>query len=275
MKEKILEELFTHINDMRYTINTINIANLNLDNPPKASIDKSSREWLFFYDECQDFMIQFSQEFDMEKLRQELDVRENYIYEERLTTIERELKKIERQTKLKHVKKAEIMSVSKPKKIFISHSTKDKAYAKALVELFEDIGIQENQMFCSSLREYGVKIGEDIYGRLKSEFNIYDLWVFFILSHNYYNSPASLNEMGAAWVLQKDYLSVLLPGFSFKDIKGAINPNKIGIQLKSPEIDAMLNDLKDQICNTFDCKISQNRWERIRKEFINKVNQIR
>ena len=49
-------------------------------------------------------------------------------------------------------------------------------------------------------------MGEDIYERFKSEFNSYDLWVFFMLSDNYYSSPVSLNEMGAAWILQKKYL---------------------------------------------------------------------
>lgn len=247
---------------------------MNFNNPPEASIDKSSREWVLFYDECQDFIAQFSQEFDMGILQQELEVRGNCINKRTLTTIERELKKVERQAKMQSVEKIESKSILKPKKIFISHSSKDMPYAQALVELFEDIGVQENQIFCSSLREYGIKIGEDIYERLKSEFNSYDLWVFFMLSDNYYNSAASLNEMGAAWVLQNNYLSVLLPGFSFKDIEGAINPNKIGIQLKSPEVEVMLNDLKDEICNTFSCKISQNRWERIRKDFINKINNV-
>lgn len=148
---------------------------------------------------------------------------------------------------------------------------KDIEYTKALVELLEGIGVKEKQIFCSSLREYGVKVGEDIYERLKSEFNSYDLWVFFILSDNYYGSPVSLNEMGAAWILQKKYLFILLPGFNFENIKGAINPNKIGIQLSSSEIKLLLNDLKDEICKTFYCQISNNKWERIRDKFIDKV----
>ena len=77
--------------------------------------------------------------------------------------------------------------------------------------------------------------------------------------------------MGAAWILQKKYLFILLPGFNFENIKGAINPNKIGIQLSSSEIKLLLNDLKDEICKTFYCQISNNKWERIRDKFIDKV----
>lgn len=274
MKEKILEQLFEHIANMRYILSVGEVANLNFDNPPEPSIDKSSREWGLFYDECQDFITKFMQEFDFSKLQKELEGGGVCIYERTLTVIERELRKIERQTKLLNTEKEEQISMARSKKIFISHSSEDGEYVRALVELLEGIGIQENQMFCSSLREYGVKIGEDIYERLKSEFHTYDLWVFFILSNNYYNSIACLNEMGAAWVLQKDYLSILLPDFNFSEIKGAINPNRIGIQLNSSEIESMLNDLKDNLCEKFDCTISQNRWERVRKEFINKIHTL-
>ena len=275
MKEEMLEQLFDHIKKMRSSLSAINIANLNFDNPPKANIKKTSRTWVLFYDECKDFVMQFENEFDMSTVQQALEVKGDCIYEGTLTTIERELRKIERQIKLQNSDNVKQINISKPRKVFISHSAEDKEYAQALVELLEDIGVQENQIFCSSLREYGVKIGEDIYERLKSEFRSYDLWVFFMLSNNYYNSAASLNEMGAAWILQKDYLSILLPDFSFSEIKGAINPNRIGIQLNSSEIESMLNDLKDNLCEKFDCTISQNRWERVRKEFINKIHTLR
>ena len=38
-----------------------------------------------------------------------------------------------------------------------------------------------------------------------------------------------MNEMGAAWVLKNDYTTILLPGFEFNEIKGAINPRQIGL----------------------------------------------
>lgn len=36
-------------------------------------------------------------------------------------------------------------------KLFISHSSKDAEYVKAVVELLEDIGLSEEEMVCSSV----------------------------------------------------------------------------------------------------------------------------
>lgn len=37
--------------------------------------------------------------------------------------------------------------------------------------------------------------------------------------------------LGAAWILQSEYLSVMLPGFHFHQIKGAVNAGRIAIEL--------------------------------------------
>ena len=110
-------------------------------------------------------------------------------------------------------------------KIFISHNSKDKAYVKLLVELFEGIGLTEDQVFCSSVDGYGVPLDENIYDFLRKQFEEYDLHVVFILSKHYYQSAASLNEMGAAWVTKTKYTNILLPGFDYDSIVGVIDKN--------------------------------------------------
>jgi hypothetical protein len=49
------------------------------------------------------------------------------------------------------------------------------------------------------------------------------------------------------WVLQKKYTTILLPGFEFKEIRGAINPRKIGLKLDndSNDVKEKLGQLKD------------------------------
>lgn len=118
------------------------------------------------------------------------------------------------------------------KKIFISHASTDKDYVEKIVDLLIDIGIRENQIFCSSVPGFGIPLGKDIYEYLREEFIDNDLHVIFALSNNYYASVACMNEMGAAWVLQNDYDVILLPGFNYSEIKGAINPRKISIKCK-------------------------------------------
>ena len=52
-----------------------------------------------------------------------------------------------------------------------------------------------------------------------------------MLSKNYYNSPACLNEMGAAWVLKSDYQSILIPPFDFENIKVQLTQLKSALRL--------------------------------------------
>lgn len=160
---------------------------------------------------------------------------------------------------------------TKEKKVFISHASKDEAIVQKVVELLEDIGLTEAQVVCSSIPGYGIPLGEDIYDWLARQFREYDLHVLFMLSGNYYNSIACQNEMGAAWVLKSKYDSILLPGFEYRDIKGAVNPNQISIKLDGEEgiLKQHLNELKDKLVAEFELTLpSTSRWERHRQAFI-------
>ena len=157
-------------------------------------------------------------------------------------------------------------SDNKPKKVFISH-----------VNLLEDIGLSETEIVCSSIPGYGIPLGKDIYDWLSEQFQNCDLHIIFILSDNYYNSVACLNEMGAAWVLKQKYDTVLLPEFDFPQIKGAINPQQIGIKLDSDctELNQRLNELKDSLIDEFKLQsLSAAKWERHRNEFVNKIASV-
>lgn len=170
-------------------------------------------------------------------------------------------------------------NTEKPVKIFISHSSHDIAFVKPLVELLEYIGLTADNMFCSSVAGYNVPLDNNIYGYLKEQFQNYELRVIFVLSENYYNSPASLNEMGAAWILQHRYTSILLPQFNFGDIKGVIDQMRISIKLDSEkdELKARMNEFRDTLVEEFGLKVSsssQNIWERHRDEFIDKVGSV-
>lgn len=162
-------------------------------------------------------------------------------------------------------------------KIFISHAAKDKQYVGQIVSLFEHIGLTKNDMFCSSIPEYGIPLdSEDIFEYLKGEFQKHELYVIFVLSKNYYNSYACLNEMGAAWVLQSKYQSILLPDFSFSEIGGAINPRKICFQLNDiDERKVRINQLKDSIIQKLELKsLETDIWERHRDSFFKEIDLI-
>ncbi len=56
----------------------------------------------------------------------------------------------------------------------------------------------DGSFICTSVPGYGISEGAKIYDWLKKQFQNYDLRVLYVLSKNYYASPACLNEMGAA-----------------------------------------------------------------------------
>ena len=87
-----------------------------------------------------------------------------------------------------------------------------------------------------------------------------------------------MNEMGAAWVLKNDYTTILLPGFEFNKIKGAINPRQIGLKLDgdSDDVKEKLGQLKDTLLQKFGLSsLSDVRWERKRDAFISTISNIR
>lgn len=191
------------------------------------------------------------------------------------------------QTQVSKVSKAEMdnalsnviheESKRKPQKLFISHSSKDKAYIEAFVDLLEGIGMPDDTIVCTSVPGHGIPGGAKIYDWLREQFVSCDLRVVFALSKNYYDSPASLNEMGAAWITKATDTLILLPRFEFGDIKGCIDPREIGIKLDGDEgeLRHRLDELKDTLINEHSLQnITAARWERHRNGFIRKVREI-
>lgn len=170
-----------------------------------------------------------------------------------------------------------VEQINKPQKLFVTHSSKDKVYMEALTDLFRYIGIPDCSIICTSIPGYGIPGGTDIYAWLSEQFTKCDLHVVFALSHNYYKSPACLNEMGACWVTKTTNTLLLLPNFEYSDIKGCINPNTMGIKLDGDrdELVHRMNEFKDVLIKKFRLsEISAVRWEKHRNNFINTIDQI-
>ena len=173
------------------------------------------------------------------------------------------------------VEERENNEMLKPK-IFISHASADLKYVEPFVELLADIGLSNDNLFCSSVPDYAIPLNQDIYDHLSSLFSNYKLYVIFMLSDNYYKSSACLNEMGAAWVLKTEYTSVLLPGFEYQEIKGAVNPNKIGLKLDDNEelLKKRLGELKNIVSENFGISVLDMRWEKKRNDFVNTIRSL-
>lgn len=173
------------------------------------------------------------------------------------------------------VKSVDERNPSKFPMVFISHSSKDKNFVEALVDLLEGIGFDRSNLFCSSIEGYGIGLSEDIFETLRSLFNNYNLFVIFIHSPRYYMSTISLNEMGAAWVLKTDFCSFLTTDMGFNQMTGVVNGRTLSIKVDEKDAYYRLTELKDKLIQMFQLdNIDGGKWERKRNIFLKIVNEI-
>lgn len=199
-----------------------------------------------------------------------------------INQVDNELKVQELRCAAVPVQEREIKQVTKdedgikPQMVFISHSGKDAVYVEAFVELLQYLGLHEEDVVCTSVDGFGIPLGENIYDWLVEKFQRFELHVIYVLSQNYYSSPACLNEMGAAWAMKQKWDGMLLPGFEFENIDGCIDNRQIALKLDSPDVNHKLGELKDKLVGEFGLRTpSSTGWEKHRDAFVKKVSEIR
>ena len=175
----------------------------------------------------------------------------------------------------------EIKDTAKKNKIFISHCGEDKEEVNLLVDLLgEVINLSGNNLFCSSAHGYDVMVGKNFMDNILEQYHKHNLFLIYVLSHNYMGSPICLNEMGASWMTQTDSIGILLPGFDMKDLgNSCYDKQSISIIFDQEEKETRhrLNQLKETVEKLFPNdvrKIDWSRWEEKRNEFIEKVKAI-
>jgi hypothetical protein len=155
-------------------------------------------------------------------------------------------------------------------RVFISHSSEDKPFVKKLVEILEAIDLPQNQVFCTSIEGYGIPIGNDPAETLKKEINK-NVLVFFVLTENFYKSQFCLFEMGETWALSKQHIPIIIPPFTFEQMK-EVFPLSQGIII-SNELE--LNSLKERICGLFTLSPqSVSAWEIKRDKIVSELQEI-
>lgn len=154
-------------------------------------------------------------------------------------------------------------------RVFISHSSEDSHYVRSFVDLLETIGLDKRTIFCSSVEGYGIPLCQDIYEYLKREFTDKNILVIIFLSENYYQSKPCMSEMGATWVMSKDYLTILLGEFDFNQIEGPINSHKIGFKITDTK---RLDECKGMLIEALGLpEMDEHKWIKARDKFLNEV----
>lgn len=168
---------------------------------------------------------------------------------------------------------AEVANEKQPL-LFISHASANEEIATNLVQMLRTLGFNNRNMFCSSVPGYDIREGEDIYDTLASKFSEFNIFVILLLSKEYYESAACLNEMGATWVLKANYSTIVCPGFTIPEIRGAVNPTKMAVVLEDKKrVNGKINQLKDRLIEFFNLPEVEDDtiWENDRNNFVNSI----
>lgn len=121
--------------------------------------------------------------------------------------------------------------------IFISHSSQNAPYGAALVEFLKDIGVPHERITFTSDPAHGIPVGENIFKWLKGRISEKP-FVIYLLSPEYYDSVACLNEMGAAWIVESEHVAIFTPNFDFSDKQfqsGVLDPREMAFAICDEE----------------------------------------
>lgn len=156
------------------------------------------------------------------------------------------------------------------KRIFISHSSKDKG----IVEKFTDnilqlgIGIKNEDIFCTSIEEMGVRNGEDIRKHIQTNIRNAD-YAFLLISKNYKASEICINEMGAVWAYDANVRLYLLPDVDFEKI-GWLYDTRKAEKINSS---IALDSLHKEMTNYFGLPDKGPEWSRQRELFLKSMER--
>ena len=158
--------------------------------------------------------------------------------------------------------------------IFLSHNSANKKYGDALEKIFSGIGIKNDQLIYTSHPLHKIPLDNNIYEYLRTALDR-RIFVIILWSNEYLESPACLNEMGAAWVTQSDYTNIYVPSFDFKNpkyYKCAVDKNKMGAILDgSDTCKANIIELKNKVAEIFSLDIDEKQWVYLLDQFIEEI----
>ena len=166
------------------------------------------------------------------------------------------------------------MQVRKEPIIFLSHRSSDKKYGDALEKLIVGLGVKNYQLIYTSHPLHKIPLDKNIYDYLRENMGR-ETFVIILWSDEYLDSPACLNEMGAAWVMQTDYTNIYVPNFSFGNPQYhqcAVDTRKMGAVLNGDQhCKASMIEFKNKIAKMFDLQVDEQTWMYLLDEFVKDI----
>ncbi|MBP9093240.1 toll/interleukin-1 receptor domain-containing protein [bacterium] len=156
------------------------------------------------------------------------------------------------------------------KKIFISHATADKALASRFVKLLQTgLSITHPEIFCSSGPGTGVPSGREFKQYIENEL-LKTNFAIALISPSYFESTFCVCELGAIWVLKPNFIPLLVPPQSYKELEAVstgLLAEKIDSEQSLDNLHQALMDAGWGIGNTA-------RWNAMKDEFLEDLKTI-
>lgn len=163
---------------------------------------------------------------------------------------------------------------SNEKIIFLSHKSSDKKYADALRNFIIGLGVKNDQLIYTSHPLHKIPLDQNIYEYLRKNLGA-NVFMIILWSNQYLESPACLNEMGAAWLAQSDYTNIYVPTFSFGNPKYhecAVDTRKMGAVLNGDQhCKASMLEFKDKIEAMFELKNDEKQVTYLLDQFLKEI----
>lgn len=163
------------------------------------------------------------------------------------------------------IKQSPTLTSSSKKRIFISHASKDQELIGKFVDsiFLLGMGIDTEIIAYTSREDTGVPAGESIPQFIQDNIACADI-VLLMISDNYKASEVCMNEMGAAWALNRHIIQILLPNTSFDKLGWLCSLDKA---LRIDNAESM-----DGLCEVFtdklDIGIKPSVWNRNKETFL-------
>lgn len=153
------------------------------------------------------------------------------------------------------------------KRIFISHSSKDKQIVSNFIDhiLCLGIGINRNDIFCTSIEDIAIRNGDDIRAHIQENIRCAD-FSFLLISDNYKSSEICLNEMGAVWAYDSNVRLFLLPDTTFNSIGWLCDSLKANKITDTVALDLLYREIQEY----YSLPDNFVNWSQQREIFINR-----
>lgn len=154
--------------------------------------------------------------------------------------------------------------------VFVSHAWADRELSDLFVEkvLRLGCGLPPDQIVYTSQTSMGVPGGSDFRTYIRERAEGASL-VIAIITDAFLSSAYCMNEVGAAWVLGKDFYPIAAPSLPYSKLDGILP----GLQVNRMDTPGVLEDLAERVANALTVPRNGADWGAHAREFQDRLKR--